>query len=90
MGSGNLLFTWYDRLHVEELCTVNLHSHGPLVQHPYIISKQTPSIMIINDSHSCSLQQTQYLKIGYFDLLAEVVAFQGPCSKVFPNIGQSI
>lgn len=33
-------FTWYDWLHVEELSTVELHLHGLLVQHSYIIAKK--------------------------------------------------
>lgn len=91
MHAGDFfLFTWYNRLHVEELRTVHLHLHGLLVQHSYIISKQTPSIMLINSPHSHSLPQTQHLKTCYIHLLAKVVAFQGPRSKITSNIGQSV
>lgn len=72
------------RLHVEELSTVHLHLHGLLVQHSHIISEHTPNVTV---SH---LSQPQCLKTYCVNLLAKVVAFQGPRSKIVSNIGQSV
>lgn len=42
--TGDLtLYTWYNRAQVEDLCTMHLHLHGFLVQHPNIIPKETPN-----------------------------------------------
>lgn len=63
--TGDLfIFTWYDRLHVEELRVVHLHLHGPLVQHSNIISKQTSIIMLTNFLHKSTLLQSQHLNIS--------------------------
>lgn len=78
------LFTWYLRLHVKELSTVHLHLHGLLVQHSHIIPKHTPNIAVSR------LPQPQCLKTCCVNLLAKVVAFQGPRSKIISNIGQSV
>lgn len=76
------LYTWYNWVQVENLCTVHLHLHGFLVQHSNVITKthtKSPWLLITSRatgcySHSCMPDEptckgcciSRYLPQNYF------------------------